>query len=135
VEISLYPLLSALEKEGDGPPTAVIRAECVKLLREGATIEGLLARAGEYLASPLMARFSRYEEWPHHNTPEQAEYMLTRANELLAMNENSREIVCAVLSRAVFTAVGRLMLDASWTPSAPVFWLNHDVIAKRLVTD
>ncbi len=135
VEISLYPLLTALESEGDGPRTAAIRAECAKLLREDASIEALLDRAGEYLVSPLMAGFSRYEEWPHHNTPEQAEYMLTRANELLAMNENSKEIVCAVLSRAVFTAVGKLMLDACWSPAAPVFWLNHDVIAKRLVTD
>ena len=82
-----------------------------------------------------MARFSSYEEWPHHNTPEQAELMLSRATELLDMNRNPKEIVCAVLSRAVFTAVGKLMLDASWNPSASVLWLNHDIIAKRLVTD
>jgi hypothetical protein len=134
VEISLYPLLAALEKEGGGPRAEAIRAECRALLKEGATIEGLLAGAGDYLAAPLLAGFSRYEEWPHHNTPEQADFMLTRAIELLAMNRNPKEIVCAVLSRAVFSAVGKLMLDASWAPAAPVFWLNHDIIAKQLVS-
>jgi len=49
------------------------------------------------------------------------------------MNADSKEIVCAVLSRAVFTGVGRLMLDASWDAPAPVIWLNHDIIAQRLV--
>ncbi len=135
VELSLYPLLAALEKEGNGPSAKAIKAECVALLKEGATIETLLAKANEYLSSPVMASFSRYEEWPHHNTPEQAELMLSRATELLDMNRNPKEIVCAVLSRAVFTAVGKLMLDASWNSAAPVLWLNHDIIAKQLVAD
>jgi hypothetical protein len=133
VELSLYPLLTALEKEGNGPRAEAIRAECAALLQQGATLDTLLEKANEYLASPIMARFSDYGEWPHHTTPEQAELMLSRATELLAMNRNPKEIVCAVLSRAVFTAVGKLMLDASWNPGAPVFWLNHDIIAKRLV--
>ena len=60
--------------------------------------------------------------------------MLNCSAELLAMNKNPKEIVCAVLSQAVFKAVGRLMFDFSWNPDAPVVWLNHDVIAKRLVT-
>jgi hypothetical protein len=133
VEISLYPLLGALEKEGGGPVYREIAAECRSLLKEGVTLDMLLASAGEYLDSPLMAGFRDFGRWPRHNTPEQAEYMLTRATELLGMNENIREIVCAVLSRAVFTGVGRLMLDASWKAPAPVIWLNHDSIAQRLV--
>jgi hypothetical protein len=58
--------------------------------------------------------------------------MLNCSASLLAMNRNPKEIVCAVLSRAVFTAVGRLMLDALWDSAAPVYWLNHDIVAKRL---
>jgi hypothetical protein len=81
---------------------------------------------------PLMAGFRDFDRWPLHNTPEQAEYMLTRATELLGMNANPKEIVCAALSRGVFTGVGRLMFDSSWQPAAPVFWLNHDIVAKRL---
>ena len=133
VEISLYPLLSALEKEGGGVAYWELADECRALLKEGASLDDLLARANDYLASPLMARFRDFDGWPQHNTPEQAEFMLTRATELLGMNADPKEIVCAALSRAVFTGVGKLMFDASWQSEAPVFWLNHDVIAKRLV--
>jgi hypothetical protein len=79
-----------------------------------------------------MAPFRDFDGWPLHNTPAQADYMLSSANELLALNANPKEIVCAVLSRAVFTGVGRLMFDSSWQPTAPVFWLNHDIVARRL---
>ena len=133
VEISLYPLLSALEKEGGGAAYRELADECRALLKEGASLDDLLARANDYLASPLMVRFRDFDGWPQHNTPEQAEFMLTRATELLGMNADPKEIVCAALSRAVFTGVGKLMFDASWQSEAPVFWLNHDVIAKRLV--
>jgi hypothetical protein len=134
VEISLYPLLAALEKEGGGKVSIAIREECLRLLRQGASLETLLAEADQYLASPLMAGFRNYDMWPHHNTPEQAELMLNCSARLLEMNKNPKEIVCAVLSRAVFTAVGKLMLDTMWNPTAPVFWLGHDMIAKRLTT-
>lgn len=132
VELSLYPLLEALQKEGGDAVYREVAGDCRALLKEGVSLETLLASANEYLASPLMAGFRDFDGWPQHNTPEQADYMLTRATELIAMNANPKEIVCAVLSRAVFTAVGRLMLDSSWEPAAPVFWLNHDIIAKRL---
>jgi hypothetical protein len=111
-----------------------IREDCLQLLRDGASLEALLAEADQYLAAPLMADFRTYDAWPHHNTPEQAELMLNCSARLLEMNKNSKEIVCAVLSRAVFTAVGKLMLDSMWEPSASVFWLSHDIIAKRLTT-
>jgi hypothetical protein len=131
VEISLYPLLASLEREGD----TAVREECRRLLREDASIEKLLAEADRYLAAPLMAGFRDFGSWPQHNTPEQAELMLNSSARLLEMNNNPKEIVCAVLSREVFTAVGKLMLDTMWEPSAPVFWLGHDLIAKRLMTN
>jgi hypothetical protein len=133
VEISLYPLLAALKREGGGPAFRDTAAECRALLREGATLDALLAGANDYLASPLIAAFRDFDGWPQHNTPEQAEYMLNCATGLLGMNADSKEIVCAVLSRAVFTEVGTLMIDASWDAPEPVIWLNHDIIAKSLV--
>lgn len=132
VEISLYPFLAALEKEEGGAVYREVAEECRTLLKEGASLDALLASANDYLAAPLMVRFRDFDGWPLHNTPEQAEYMLTRATELLDMNANPKEIVCAVLSRGVFTGVGRLMFDSSWQPAAPVFWLNHDIVSKRL---
>jgi hypothetical protein len=134
VENSLYPLLAALDKEGDGPIAEKIKASCRALLAEGTTIDTLLARASNYLSAPQTAALRDLGGWPRHNNPEQQELMLNCSAELLAMNKNPKEIVCAVLSQAVFKAVGRLMFDFSWNPDAPVVWLNHDVIAKRLVT-
>lgn len=131
VEISLYPLLAALKYEG-GAVTAEVAAAAQALLAEGATLEAMLQKAEEYLASPVMAPFAGIDAWPHHSTREQMEFMLARSAELLAMNANPKEIICSVLSGAVFRGVGRLMLDSSWNPQASVWWLNHDVIARRL---
>ena len=132
VENSLYPLLEALQKEGGGPRAEEIREECRQLLRDDVSLEALLAEANDYLASPIMAPFKDFGTWPHHNSREQMELMLNSSARLMEMNRSGKEIVCAALSRAVFTGVGRLMLDTMWTPGAPVYWLNHDIIAKRL---
>lgn len=133
VELSLYPLLDALAREG-GDIAAEARSASVKLLAEGATIETMLRLANDYLASPVIQAFAEIEAWPHHSTREQMEFMLARSAELLGMNAQPKEIVCSILSGAVFRGVGRLMLDSSWDPQAPVWWLNHDIIAKRLAS-
>ena len=134
VEVSLYPLLEALRAEGPGSPAAdAVWGRCRALLRDGATVEALLAGAEQYLASPVMAPFRSLAAWPQHTTREQLEAMLAASEALLAMSADVKNPVCAELSRAVFQGVGRLMFDASWEPSAPVVWLNHDVVARRLI--
>lgn len=128
VENSLYPLISSLDRAGE----KTIAAECAALLKQGETLEALLEKANDYLASLLVTATRDLAGWPQHNLREQQDFMLNCSAELLAMNENQKDIVCAVLSRAVFQGVGQLMFDASWEPAAPVFWLNHDVIAQAL---
>jgi hypothetical protein len=133
VEVSLYALLLAVREVRPGSPVADgLWTRCRALLREGATLEALLARAEEYLASPVHRPFRSLAEWPQHASREQMEAMLAASDDLLAMSPDPKNPVCAELSRAVFQAVGRLMLDASWDPPAPVVWLGHDVIARRL---
>lgn len=128
VENSLYPLLASLKTEGEEE----IAKECRGLLREGVSIDTLLECANAYLSSPIVTASRDFESWPQHNSPQQQEYMLNCSAELIGMNADQKEIVCAVLSRGVFQGVGRLMFDSSWEPQAPLYWLNHDVIAKRL---
>jgi len=128
VENSLYPLLASLKAEGEEE----IARECQGLLREGVTLDTVLECANSYLSSPLVTSSRDFASWPQHNSPQQQEYMLNCSAELIGMNADQKEIVCAVLSRGVFQGVGRLMFDASWEPQAPLYWLNHDVIAKRL---
>jgi hypothetical protein len=128
VENSLYPLLASLTQEGEQE----IAKECQGLLKEGVALETLLECANAYLASPIVTATRQFDTWPQHNSPQQQEYMLNCSAELIAMNADQKEIICAVLSRGVFQGVGTLMFDSSWEPKAPIFWLNHDVIAKRL---
>ena len=128
VENSLYPLLGALKLEGEEE----IAKECLGLLRDGVSIDALLDCANSYLSSPIVTATRDLASWPQHNSLKQQEYMLNCSAELIAMNADQKEIVCAVLSRGVFKGVGTLMFDSSWEPQAPLYWLNHDVIAKRL---
>jgi hypothetical protein len=132
VEISLYPLLAAMKKEGGGAAARAVFAECQALLNEGVSLDDLLQKADEYLCSPVMKQFADLSAWPHHNTLEQMELMLAASAELIALNKNTKEIVCAPLSRVVFQSTGHLMFHDSWAPEKPVAWLNHDIIAKCL---
>lgn len=135
VELSLYPLLTALQKEGGGSSAERIWAACRALLKEDASLEAVVAAADSYLSNPVLSDFREFAEWPRHNTAEQASCMLENATALLDMNRNQKEIVCAELSRAVFRAVGRLMFRTSWDSGAPVFWLNHDIVARQIVAE
>jgi hypothetical protein len=134
VEVSLYALLAALDAAGPrAPETLALRERCRALLREGATLESLLARAGAHLTDPSLAPFRRFETWPQHTAAAQLEAMLAASEACSAMSADPRSPVVGELSRAVVDAVGRLMLDHAWEPDAPVRWLGHDVVARRIV--
>jgi hypothetical protein len=135
VEVALYPLLHALREAGpDAPATEATLARCRGALRAGATIEGVLERADEYLGGPAVAPLRDLASWPQHTTREQLEAMLAASDALMAMSADPKSPVCAALSPAVVAGVGRLMFDASFEPPAPVLWLGHDVVARRLVS-
>jgi hypothetical protein len=135
VEISLYPLLSAIRREAGGLVAGPLEAGCQALLKKGDTLATMLERAGRYLSSPVLRKMLDFETWPQHNTREQAELMLTCSAELMAMHADQKQLVCAELSRIVFLSTGRLMLHASWKPDAPVTWINHDIIGRLLADD
>lgn len=134
VEIALYPLLLAVrEADPSGTVASALWDRCRARLREGATLEGMLARADTYLSSPQAAALRDLSAWPQHTSREQLEAMIAASDELTAMSADPRDPVCAELSRTVVPAVGRLMFDESWEPASPVRWLNHDVVAKQAV--
>lgn len=132
VEISLYPLLSAIQREAGAPVAAPLEARCQEMLKEGETLAGLLSLANEYLASPILEQIEDFPTWPQHNTKEQAELMLASSARLMEMHTDQKQLVCAELSRIVFLATGRLMLHNSWNPADAVVWLNHDIISHLL---
>lgn len=134
VEVALYPLLEALRRaDPSSPVTAGTWARCRERLRDGETLEALLARAEAYLGCAEVAPLRDLAAWPQHSTRPQLEAMLAASDAISAMSRDPKDPVAAELSRAVFGAVGRLMFDASWAPAGPVAWLNHDVVAARLV--
>ena len=132
VEISLYPLLTAIRREVGGAFASQLEARCQAMLNEGETVEHLLERADSYLSSPILEKMVDFETWPQHNTREQAELMLASSAELMGMHIDQKQLVCSELSRIVFLSTGRLMLHSSWNPASPVIWLNHDIIGRLL---
>ena len=132
VEISLYPLLSAIRREAGEQTATIVESRCQAMLKEGETVTHLLERADSYLSSPILDQIVDFSTWPQHNTLEQAELMLAASAELMEMHADQKQLVCAELSRIVFLATGRLMLHSSWNPAAPVLWLNHDTIGRLL---
>jgi hypothetical protein len=58
--------------------------------------------------------------------------MLAASESCAALSADPKAPVAGELSRAVVEATGRLMLDVAWEPDAPVRWLGHDVVARRL---
>lgn len=131
VEISLYPLLSAV-RASVGDAAEPLFERCRALLREGETLELMLERANAYLSSPVVAEMLDFASWPHHNTRAQAELMLAASAELMGMHADQKQLVCAELSKVVFRSTGRLIVHGSWNPPAPAVWLTHKVIGDLL---
>ncbi len=132
VEISLYPLLSAIRREAGEQIAAPLEACCQAMLKEGETIATMLACADRYLSSPILKQIVDFSTWPQHNSREQAELMLACSAELMEMHADQKQLICAELSRIVFLATGRLILQSSWNPASAVVWLNHDIIGRLL---
>ena len=130
VEISLYPLLSAIRKEVGKEATALLEASCQNLLGDGNTLDSLLTEAGKYLNNPLISESLDFAGWPQHSTKEQMELMLSSSASLISMHRDQKQLICALLSAVVFRATGHLMIQASWSTEQPVLWLNHDIIAR-----
>jgi hypothetical protein len=135
VEISLYPLLSAIRREAGQQIAVPLEASCQAMLKEGETLTNLLERTNNYLSSPILDQIEDFDTWPQHNSREQAELMLACSAELMEMHTDQKQLVCAELSRIVFLATGRLMLHNSWRPSSAVVWLNHDIISRLLADE
>ena len=63
VEISLYPLLSAIRLETGETIAGALESRCQAMLKEGETIATLLARAERYLSSPILKEIEDFSTW------------------------------------------------------------------------
>ncbi len=132
VELSLFPLLTALKKEHGGAWADAQWAACAALLEEGASLEQLLAKIDAYNDSDVMVAFRNFEAWPMDNSEALAEIMIGTSTDITAMHIERKALVTDVLSALVLEGTGPLMFHEASAPSAPVLWLGHDVIAQQL---
>ncbi|MBI5439390.1 MAG: hypothetical protein HY936_10695 [Nitrosomonadales bacterium] len=132
VELSLFPLLKALKKEGGGAWVEEQWQACRDLLLEGTSLEALLQKISDYNASSVMQSFRNFEAWPMDNSAELADLMIGTSEEITNMHKDRKALVTDILSALVLEGTGPLMFVEASAPSAPVLWLNHDIIAKQL---
>lgn len=134
VEVSLYPLISAFRKDAPlAPMTAKLKKETAALLTDGeGGFDKIKEQTDRYFQNPAIQDRCRFPEWPQHTTATQLETMLKASDELVALHKDSKQLITAVLSEAVFEACGQLMLHDSWTAAEPVRWIGHDAIVRTL---
>ena len=132
VELSLFPLLKALKKEGGGAWADAQWQTCRDTLLEGNSLEALLQKIDDYNASGVMAKFRNFEAWPMDNSVELADLMIGTSDEITQMHKDRKALVTDVLSALVLEGTGPLMFFEASQPAGPVLWLNHDIIAKQL---
>ncbi len=132
VELSLFPLLKALKKEGGGDWAEAQWQACHELLNEDTTLEELLQKIVDYNAHGVITEFRNYEAWPMDNTEELAEVMVGTSEEITALHKDRKALVTDLLSALVLEGTGPLMFHEMSAPAAPVLWLNHDIIARQL---
>ena len=132
VELSLFPLLTALKKEGGGAWAEAQWKACQALLQEGSSLESLLMKIEEYNKSSTMARFRNFEAWPMDNNAELADLMIGTSDTITQMHIERKALITDLLSALVLEGTGPLMFHEASKPAAPVLWLNHDIIAKQL---
>lgn len=131
VEVSLYPLLAAIQKDaGDKKHGEQVLAQCKALLKDDVTFEQIIKFTDDYLTNDLTLAFSKYDQWPQHSRQDQMEYMLKSSDYLFDMHKDQKNLITAVLSEVVFKSCGYVMLHDSWKPKAPVAWIGHDLVAR-----
>jgi hypothetical protein len=133
VELSLFPLLDALMKEGDGGWAHEQWQICQGLLNDGVSLQSILDKIEAYNADATIASFRNFEAWPMDNNAELAEVMVGTSDEITSLHKDRKALITDHLSALVLEGTGPLIFHEASAPHAPVLWLNHDIIAKQLV--
>lgn len=132
LELSLFPLLTALRKENGSAWAEAQWQACRALLKEGVSLEDVLQKIDAYNKNSVTADFRKFEAWPMDNTEAIAELMIGTSDEITQMHIDRKALIADHLSALVLEGTGPLMFCEASHPSAPVLWLNHDIIARQL---
>ena len=132
IELPLIPLLLALKKENGGRWAAEQWRACEALLADGFTLDDVIAKIQDLQASEVMIPFYDFSAWPMPNSQAQADLTIGTSHEITGMHRDGKAMISDHLSTLVVEATGQLIFGASSSPSGPVQWLNHDIVARRL---
>ena len=91
-----------------------------------------MQKISDYNATGVMQAFRDFAAWPMDNSAALADLMIGTSEEITNMHKDRKALVTDILSALVLEGTGPLMFMEASNPSAPVLWLNHDVIAKQL---
>ena len=131
VEVVLYPLIGALRKEGaSSPRIKSLLKECQSLLKPEHSLDEAYGLTQNYLKNEVVKTWPHLEGWPQHNGPEQMELMRNASSQLIEMHKDTKALMTAPLSEAVFRACGEAMFQESGEPRQPGWWVGHDLVAK-----
>jgi hypothetical protein len=132
VELSLFPLLAALKKEGGGAWADEQWKICQELLGDGVSLQQILDTIERYNQDATSAKFRNFPAWPMDNTPELADVMIGTSEEITGLHKDKKALITDHLSALVLEGAGPLMFHGASEKIAPVLWLNHDIIARQL---
>ncbi|MDY0976659.1 hypothetical protein SOM61_16980 [Massilia sp. CFBP9012] len=132
VELSLFPLLRALKKEGGGAWADEQWRICEELLGDDTSLQQLLDTIERYNNDATSATFRNFEAWPMDNTPALADVMIGTSEAITALHKDKKALITDHLSSLVLEGAGPLMFHGASEKIAPVLWLNHDIIARQL---
>jgi hypothetical protein len=132
VELSLFPLLRALKKEGGGAWVDQQWATCQGLLEDGVKLQDVLDLIEAYNNDATSAAFRNFDAWPMDNTPALAEVMIGTSEEITKLHKDRKALITDHLSSLVLEGAGPLMFHGASEQIGPVLWLNHDIIARQL---
>jgi hypothetical protein len=80
----------------------------------------------------VITEFRNFDAWPMDNTEALAELMIGTSDKITQMHMDRKALIADHLSALVLEGTGPLMFREASNPSAPVLWLNHDIIARQL---
>jgi len=132
VELPLFALLNALQKEDAGAWAQAQWKACRDLLNDGVTLEDVLQTVENFHQSEVMKAFRNFEAWPMANAPEQAELTIGTSDDIVRQHKDGKALITDLLSALVVESTGHLMFHTMSQPNGPVLWLNHDIIARQL---
>jgi hypothetical protein len=132
VELSLFPLLTALKREGGGKWAQQQWDACQALLQDGVQLQTVIDMIEGYNANPTSEHFRNFDAFPMDNTPELADVMIFTSEEITKLHKDKKALITDHLSALVLEGAGPLMFHGAAEKIGPVLWLSHDIIARQL---